>query len=260
MSRNRIQRPSASSRRRWTWPIVRRARRQHEQLAGHLELDRERRSPESSTTMRLPRRPPPRSPALALGDGRRGLRVRPNAAPRSSRRRRVQVARDVSSSGSSGARCARLIVAPTTPGGAGSRAAVSDLRELGRIGARPTAQRAAREDGAIGSQSSPNFTSTLSGTSSGSAAAIVSRRSGTSRAPRHGGPPGAARRGPGEARDRKPSARSRRSTRIMAIFMMSAAVPWIGMLIAIRSPAPRRLGFEARSSGISRFRPSRVVT
>jgi hypothetical protein len=46
----------------------------------------------------------------------------------------------------------------------------------------------------------------------------------------------------------------------MAIFWMSAAVPWIGMLIAIRSPAPRRVGFDARSSGIWRLRPRSVST
>ena len=41
--------------------------------------------------------------------------------------------------------------------------------------------------------------------------------------------------------------------------MMSAAVPWIGMLMAIRSPAPRSVGLRAASSGICRFRPSSVV-
>ena len=35
---------------------------------------------------------------------------------------------------------------------------------------------------------------------------------------------------------------SRSWSRIMAIFMMSAAVPWMGMLMAIRSPAPRSDG------------------
>ena len=45
-----------------------------------------------------------------------------------------------------------------------------------------------------------------------------------------------------------------------AIFWMSAAVPWMGMLIAIRSPAPRRAAFAACSSGIERFRPRSVVT
>ena len=38
---------------------------------------------------------------------------------------------------------------------------------------------------------------------------------------------------------------SRSARRIIAILMMSAAVPWIGMLIAIRSPAARRLGLRA---------------
>ena len=58
----------------------------------------------------------------------------------------------------------------------------------------------------------------------------------------------------------EPSAARRSATRIIAIFMMSAAVPWIGMLIAIRSPAERRAGIRDASSGIDRFRPSRVVT
>ena len=54
--------------------------------------------------------------------------------------------------------------------------------------------------------------------------------------------------------------RNRSATRIIAIFWMSAAVPWMGMLIAIRSPAPRSAGFEARSSGIWRLRPRSVST
>ena len=58
----------------------------------------------------------------------------------------------------------------------------------------------------------------------------------------------------------EPAAADRSSARIIAIFWMSAAVPWIGMLIAIRSPAPRSAGFDARSSGICRFRPSSVST
>ena len=45
-----------------------------------------------------------------------------------------------------------------------------------------------------------------------------------------------------------------------AIFMMSAAVPWMGMLMAIRSPAPRSCALRAASSGIQRRRPSSVST
>ena len=41
---------------------------------------------------------------------------------------------------------------------------------------------------------------------------------------------------------------------------MSAAVPWIGMLMAIRSPAARRAPFDDESSGIRRRRPSSVDT
>ena len=40
-----------------------------------------------------------------------------------------------------------------------------------------------------------------------------------------------------------------RVMRTMAIFMPSAAVPWIGMLIAIRSPAERSAPLRAVSSG-----------
>ena len=46
----------------------------------------------------------------------------------------------------------------------------------------------------------------------------------------------------------------------MAILTMSAAVPWMGMLIAIRSPAPRSAELRACSSGIQRRRPKSVDT
>ena len=58
----------------------------------------------------------------------------------------------------------------------------------------------------------------------------------------------------------RPGLAIRSATRIIAIFMMSAAVPWIGMLIAIRSPAPRSAGIRDWSSGIDRLRPRSVVT
>ena len=42
--------------------------------------------------------------------------------------------------------------------------------------------------------------------------------------------------------------------------MMSAAVPWITVLTASRSPRRRVLGLPERSSGIGRRRPISVVT
>ncbi len=41
----------------------------------------------------------------------------------------------------------------------------------------------------------------------------------------------------------------------MAILTMSAAVPWMGMLMAIRSPAPRSAALRAWSSGICALAP-----
>jgi hypothetical protein len=42
--------------------------------------------------------------------------------------------------------------------------------------------------------------------------------------------------------------------------MMSAAVPWITVLTASRSPSRRVFGLPERSSGIARRRPNSVVT
>ena len=50
------------------------------------------------------------------------------------------------------------------------------------------------------------------------------------------------------------------STRSMASLMISAAVPWIGVLSATRSPKERILKLLLLSSGSSRRRPKRVVT
>ena len=44
----------------------------------------------------------------------------------------------------------------------------------------------------------------------------------------------------------------------MASLMMSAALPCMGWLMAVRSPKPRVLPLAARSSGIWRFRPNMV--
>ena len=46
----------------------------------------------------------------------------------------------------------------------------------------------------------------------------------------------------------------------MAILMMSAAVPWITVLTASRSPNVRVCQLRERNSGISRRRPISVVT
>ena len=42
--------------------------------------------------------------------------------------------------------------------------------------------------------------------------------------------------------------------------MMSAAVPWMTMFTASRSPSSRVWRWRARSSGIRRMRPNSVVT
>ena len=49
-------------------------------------------------------------------------------------------------------------------------------------------------------------------------------------------------------------------TRIMASLITSAAVPWMGILRATRSPKERRLKLEDFSSGSQRRRPMRVET
>ena len=48
-------------------------------------------------------------------------------------------------------------------------------------------------------------------------------------------------------------------TRIIAILMMSAALPWIGLFMATRSPNARRFRFFDESSGIYRRLPYIVV-
>ena len=56
------------------------------------------------------------------------------------------------------------------------------------------------------------------------------------------------------------SSRRRAQQRTIATLMMSAAVPWITVLTARRSPRRRVFGLPERSSGIGRRRPIRVVT
>ena len=46
----------------------------------------------------------------------------------------------------------------------------------------------------------------------------------------------------------------------MAIFMISAAVPWIGEFMATRSPKDRCMKLLEASSGTGRLRPYSVVT
>ena len=46
----------------------------------------------------------------------------------------------------------------------------------------------------------------------------------------------------------------------MATFMMSAAVPWMTMFTARRSPRLRVWGLRERSSGTRRKRPNSVLT
>ena len=53
--------------------------------------------------------------------------------------------------------------------------------------------------------------------------------------------------------------RSRSRTRIIAILIMSAAAPWIGILRATRSPKLRRLKLDDASSGRYRRRPNRIL-
>ena len=118
-----------------------------------------------------------------------------------------------------------------------------------------------RETGAMPSHESPTFTSTVSGTESGSAPSIASRSTGISRSTSsRGASSSSSSWTESRTRERNDPSCSARSVRIIAIFTMSAAVPWIGMLIAIRSPAARSDGLRASSSGIFRLRPSSVAT
>ena len=74
-------------------------------------------------------------------------------------------------------------------------------------------------------------------------------------------PPPPARRGPGAACGRRAAPRpAPPCTRSMASLTMSAAVPWIGVLTAIRSAAWRSAGLRAAISGRARRRPKSVRT
>ena len=245
MSRNRSSRPSSNSNTRWTkrssgasagttnsWPVI-------------FRWTAMTQSPESSSSRSFARRPVPSivrpttaaanastsSPRIVRGQSQRTSVIRAPAT--SGRRSRATV----STSGSSG-----IAADQATGDAAGSSSGASSASAS-------TASR--RVSGVIPSQSSPTLTSTVSGTSSGSAALHRLAHEGGQRArPRPVAPRTAARRGPraAAARGGRPP-RSRSSTRIIAIFTMSAAVPWIGMLIAIRSPAPRRAAFAPAAPG-----------
>ena len=177
MSRKRTSRPSASSRTSRTYGSSGVVRRHDEQLAGHLQVDgqggvaRQLDDDELRPTAdgldptagdgrieRLgcvrPQGPCPR--AAGAGDGRaRGCAAAGRA--RRSRPREVRASRKPT----------RVSWRPA-PRGPGPR----------RL---PRRSASARVSGVIDSQSSPTLMSTVSGTSSGSAPSIVSRRSGTSR-------------------------------------------------------------------------------
>ncbi len=247
MSRKRSSRPSSSSRTSRTygstgaaagttnsWPVI-------------LRWIVRTASPDSSTTTSLARRPtastrrPATAAANASGSCVRSVRAHEQRAPtivaptRRGRRSRATV----STSGSSGTGDRRL----------------DRLIGLGCGGIRP-GQRGHRlpvvADLDVDGQRHVERPAPTPSSSAGRGRAGRSRRAG----PRAG-----ARRGPGAgAGPGSPRRRIRSASRIIAILMMSAAVPWIGMLIAIRSPAARRLGLRAWSSGIWRFRPRSVWT
>ena len=61
-------------------------------------------------------------------------------------------------------------------------------------------------------------------------------------------------------RDLRTRSRISLSMLIMAILMMSADVPWIGMFTAIRSEAARAIWFPVVISGRRRRRPEIVST
>ena len=58
----------------------------------------------------------------------------------------------------------------------------------------------------------------------------------------------------------RPASRSAARQRTIATLMMSAAVPWITMFTARRSPSIRVWRWRARSSGMRRMRPNSVAT
>src|SRR5437667_98978 len=104
--------------------------------------------------------------------------------------------------------------------------------------------------GHTSAQSGPAFTSTTTGTWSGSAASMISRAS-ASTAPISSG--GASKRSSSwtcsSIRARSPRATSAACTRTIAILIMSLAVPWTGAFIAMRSAALRATRLPLARSG-----------
>src|SRR3989442_801642 len=104
--------------------------------------------------------------------------------------------------------------------------------------------------GHTSAQSAPDFTSTTTGTCSGSAASMISRASASTAAISSGG---ASKRSSSwtwssiRARSRRASRAS--CVRTIAILIMSLAVPWTGAFMAMRSAALRATGFALLRSG-----------
>ena len=258
MSRKRISRPSASSRTSRTYGSSGRVRRDDEQLAGHLEVDGQRgvarqldddelRPPADAPRPAGRRSPSANASGVCVRSVRAHERGRPMIVAPTMRGRRSRAT--VSTSGSSG-----IGAKPTPSVGASGASSSGASSRLGgdRVGA---GQRRHRfpvvADLDVDGQRDVERQGALH---------RLAQRAARAGRPRRAGPRAAARRGPGAAAaPGSPPARSRSSSRIIAILTMSAAVPWIGMLMAIRSPAARSVGLRAASSGIWRFRPSSVV-
>src|SRR3989441_88845 len=109
--------------------------------------------------------------------------------------------------------------------------------------------------GHTSAQSGPDFTSTTTGTWSGSAASMISRASASTAAISSGG---ASKRSSSwtwssiRARSRRASRAS--CVRTIAILIMSLAVPWTGAFMAMRSAALRGTGVALLRSGRERRR------
>src|SRR5439155_11184422 len=112
------------------------------------------------------------------------------------------------------------------------------------------------------SQVSPTPTSTASGGWRSPQGAIISRSTSARTASVSSGGPSKSSSSwmVRMSRVRSPSSSSAWAQRTIASLMTSAAVPWIGVLTARRSPSERTPQLRALSSGICRRRPYSVVT